>query len=479
MLKQLYRVEKKPFFLSADTRERTEWVRRIFMSNKGNEPVVELKRKLGLWTVVSLGVGTVIGSGIFSSVGEVAAASGSAVITILAFIIGGVIMIPQNMVAAEITTACPDDGGFYVWFREAGSRPLAFLCGWATFWGGDPPSYSIMALALADYIAFFMPGIHGIGIKFLATALILIFMVINMRSVEVGGRFLNFMTTFKMILFAIMIGVGLYFMDGTLVSEPAVAGAPVGLAALLAGISATTWSYAGMATACSMAGEVKNPEKTMPKALVITVFTIIFIYTSIAAAVTGLLPMGQLTVSSAPVAEAAAQIPGIGTAAGLITALIAIVVIVTSLHGTIMCQPRIEYAMAKDGLFFKAFAKVHPKWETPANSIMYSCAVSIILVFIADIGAIMGFFSFVALCKNAMSFATMFWLHKKEDYKPTWKCPGWIIATVLSVGANVVLLVSTFLWAPWKSLFSAFVVVATGLPAYYFWESRNKKARQK
>ena len=204
-------------------------------------------------------------------------------------------------------------------------------------------------------------------------------------------------------------------------------------------------------------------------------FVIIAIYTSLAAAVTGLLPMKQLFSSSAPVAEAAAQIPVIGSAAGVITAFIAIVVIIASLHGTIMCQPRIEYAMAKDGLFFRKFAEIHPKWETPANSIMYSCAVSIILVFAADIGALMGFFSFVALCKNALSFATMFSLHKKPGYDPSWKCPSWLLMTILSVGANVILLVSTFLWAPYKSLFSAFVVVATGLPAYYFWEGKNKK----
>ena len=216
---------------------------------QGNGQPGELKRKLGLGAVVSLGVGTVIGSGIFSSVGEVAAASGCAAITILAFIIGGIIMIPQNMVAAEITAACPDDGGFYVWFREAGSRPLAFLCGWTTFWGGDPPSYSIMALALADYIAFFIPGIAGIGIKLLATALIVVFMAINMRSVEVGGRFLTFMTSFKMLLFALLIGVGLFSMNKTMISAPAVEGAATGFKALLAGVSATTWSYAGMATA--------------------------------------------------------------------------------------------------------------------------------------------------------------------------------------------------------------------------------------
>jgi fructoselysine transporter len=294
-------------------------------------------------------------------------------------------MIPQNMVAAEITAAYPNDGGFYIWFREAGSRPMAFLCGWVTFWAGDPPSYAIMALTMASYIAFFIPAITGIGVKLVAAALIIFFMSINMRSVEVGGKFLTSMTTIKMMIFALLIGVGLFYMQGDLVSTPAIAGAPIGIMALLAGISATTWSYAGMATACSMAGEIKDPHKTMPKALIATALVVMLIYTGLTTVTVGLLPMSKLSVSQAAVAEAMAQIPMIGSTASVVTALSAIIVIAVALHGIIMCQPRIEYAMAKDGLFFKKFASVHPKWETPANAILFSCAFAIVLIFAACI----------------------------------------------------------------------------------------------
>ena len=99
----------------------------------------ELGRKLGLGAVIALGVGTTVGSGIFSSLSEVANAAGSSLFLVLAFIIGGLLQIPANFVYSELASAYPEDGGQYVYFREAGSRPLAFLGGWISFWATDPP----------------------------------------------------------------------------------------------------------------------------------------------------------------------------------------------------------------------------------------------------------------------------------------------------------------------------------------------------
>ena len=112
----------------------------------------ELGRKLGLGAVIALGVGTTVGSGIFSSLSEVANAAGSSLFLFLAFIIGGLLQIPANFCYAELASAFPEDGGQYVYFREAGSRPLAFLCGWISFWATDPPSISIMALAIVNHL---------------------------------------------------------------------------------------------------------------------------------------------------------------------------------------------------------------------------------------------------------------------------------------------------------------------------------------
>ena len=439
-----------------------------------HSPKNELTRKLGLGAAVALSVGTTVGSGIFSSIGGVAGAAGSGVLVVLSFLIGGLINLPANLCYAELATAYPEDGGNYVYFREAGSRPLAFLTGWISFWATDPPSISIMALAIANYLAYFT-GFGGITMKLVAVCLVLIFMMVHLRSVEAGGRFQTIITAFKIVPFAILIGIGIFYIKGDLIMAPAVAGAPLGLAALLAGISATTWSFDGMGAVCYMSGEIKDPKKTIPRALIASVIIVTILYVALSLVVTGLLPLDTLINSSAPISEAAGMIPFIGGAAGNLTAIMAIIVIIGSLSSCIMFQPRIEYAMAKDGLFFKSFAKVHPKWETPYFSILVQCAVAIVLIFAASLTDLLGYFTLVALIKNFMTFGTVFVLRKKEGYNPLWRMPGGYIMASVAMFMTGTLIVSTFFWAPVPGLVAAVLAVATGLPVYYYWESKNKK----
>lgn len=439
-----------------------------------HSPKNELTRKLGLGAAVALSVGTTVGSGIFSSIGGVAGAAGSGVLVVLSFLIGGLINLPANLCYAELATAYPEDGGNYVYFREAGSRPLAFLTGWISFWATDPPSISIMALAIANYLAYFT-GFGGITMKLVAVCLVLIFMMVHLRSVEAGGRFQTIITAFKIVPFAILIGIGIFYIKGDLIMAPAVAGAPLGLAALLAGISATTWSFDGMGAVCYMSGEIKDPKKTIPRALIASVIIVTILYVALSLVVTGLLPLDTLINSSAPISEAAGMIPFIGGAAGNLTAIMAIIVIIGSLSSCIMFQPRIEYAMAKDGLFFKSFAKVHPKWETPYFSILVQCAVAIVLIFAASLTDLLGYFTLVALIKNFMTFGTVFVLRKKEGYNPLWRMPGGYIMASVAMFMTGTLIVSTFFWAPVAGLVAAVLAVATGLPVYYYWESKNKK----
>lgn len=432
----------------------------------------ELGRKLGLWAAVAISLGTTVGSGIFSSIQEVAAASGTALITILAFLVGGIINIPANLVYAELATAYPEDGGQYVYFREAGFKGLAFWCGWISFWATDPPSISIMALAIANYLGFFL-GWSDLALKFVAVALVLIFMGVHLRSVEGGGKFQTFITFFKILPFVLLIGYGLFNLNGSLYSAPALKGSNIGILALLAGISATTWSFDGMGAVCYMTGEIKEPKRTMPRALLITVFAVTAIYVLLSFVVTGLLPMDKLAGSDSPIADAAAMLPGIGGSAGTITAIMAIIVIIGSLSSCIMFQPRIEYAMAKDGLWFKSFAKVHPKFETPYVSIIIQCAFAIVLIFATDLANLLGYFTLVALMKNFLTFSMIFFLRrKKSGYNPLWRMPGGYFMAGVAMFVTGTLIVSTFLWAPVAGLVAAVISIVTGVPAYYFFKHR-------
>ena len=403
----------------------------------------ELGRKLGLGAVIALGVGTTVGSGIFSSLSEVANAAGSSLFLVLAYIIGGLLQIPSNFVYSELASAYPEDGGQYVYFREAGSRPLVFLCGWISFWATDPPSISIMALAIVNYLAFFVP-IHGLVLKLVAVVFVLIFMGVHIRSVEGGGKFQTIITALKILPFALVIGIGLFNLQGDILlsSAPLKGYATGGIAALIAGVATTTWSYDGMGAACYMSGEIKNPKKNMPLGLILTAVVVLALY------------------------------------AGTIVAIMEIIVVIGSLSSCIMFQPRIEYAMAKDNLFFKSFAKVHPKYETPYFSIIVQCAVAIVLIFASNLSALLGYFTMVALLKNVLTFVTIFVLRKKgkeHGYDPSYKCPGGPIMPLIAIIMTSTLIWGELTYAPMQSLICAFVAVATGLPVFYYWDRKNKK----
>lgn len=430
-----------------------------------------LKRKLGLGAATALAVGTTIGSGIFSSIGEVANACGAPLFVILSFLIGGIINIPANLCYAELATAYPEDGGQYVYFREAGYKPLAFLCGWISFLATDPPSISIMAIAIANYLSYFIP-VSGLWLKFVATALVIIFMILHLRSVESGGKFQSFITAFKILPFAFLIGLGFFYINKDNMSSN-IATTSSGILALLAGISATTWSFDGMAAVCYMTGEIKEPKKNMPRALIISVLLITILYVLLSTVIVGLLPISDITNSNAPVAEAASKIPFIGSSSGTLVAIMAVIVIIGSMSSCIMFQPRIEYAMAKDGLFFKSFAKVHPKWETPYFSILIQCAIAIILIFATSLSNLLGYFTLVALLKNFMTFGTIFVLRRKKDYNPLWRMPcGYLMASIAMFMTGT-LIVSTFIWAPVAGLICSGIAVGTGLPVYYYWKKKS------
>ena len=431
-----------------------------------------LKRKLGLGAAVAISVGTTIGSGIFSSVGEVAGASGCALFVILAFLIGTIMNLPINLCYAELATAFPEDGSQYIYFREAGSRPLAFFCGWITFWGGDPPSISIMAIAIANYLAYFT-GFSPLAVKIVAVLIVLVFMFLHLRSVEGGGRFQVAITVAKVIPFALLIGIGFFFLRGDYLLAPAEIGAPVGIAALLAGISATTWSFDGMTSVCYMSGELKNPKKEIPGALIISIIVVGLLYVLLSTVIGGLLPFDVLSSSSAPVAEAVAQLPVIGSAASVIVSIMAIIVITGSLSSCIMFMPRMQFVMSKDGLFPRCFSNVHPKWETPYVSIIATCAYAIILIFATGLSELLGYFTLVALLKNVTTLATIFvFRRRKTGYDPLWKMPCGYLMTVVAIFVSGTLLVSTFLWAPIPGIIACAVAVVTAIPAYLYMERK-------
>ena len=432
----------------------------------------ELKRRIGLFAAVAIGVGTTVGSGIFSSVGEVASASGTPFLTVLAFLLGGLIMIPQNLLYTEYSTAFPEDGLFVTYFKEAGLPFFSFLSGWLSFWATDPVGIAIMALTVSNYLAFFT-NFSSVTIRIVAVSLIVMFTLLHMIKMDAGIKWQNFITSVKIIPFFILVGVGLFFIKGDNFSTAISGHSTTGLLALLAGISATTWSYDGMQSAAVIGGEIENPERNMPIALVATVLVVTVLYTLLSTMAVGIVDINTLAAAEAPIATAAANIPLIGKSAGIIASILAIIVVTGSLSSLIMFQARIEYKMAVDGIWFKSWAKVHPQWETPYVSMLWQSGVAILFVFVSQLSDLLGYFTLICLLRNAGTFIIWFKLRKLPNYKPTYKMPLGPIMALLAIVPTGILLASTFAWAPIPGIIASAVAIVTGLPFYYYFKKKN------
>lgn len=434
---------------------------------------VHLKRKLSLFTALALGVGTTVGSGIFASVGGVASAAGTPLLTILAFLIGGIIMIPQNLLYTEYSTAYPEDGLFIVYFREAGWNFLSFFGGWSCYWATDPVGIAIMSIAVGNYLAFFT-GWSTMAVRIISVVLIIFFTALHMIKMEAGAKWQNFITSVKILPFLGLVVIGLFFVNGGNFSAPAVEGSSAtGIIALLAGISATTWSYDGMQTAGTMAGEIKNPRRNLPIALIGTVILVTILYTGLSTAAVGLADVSTLAASDAPIATAFANVPFIGSAAGTIAAILAIIVVTGSLSSLIMFQSRMEYKLATEGYWWKSWAKVHPKWETPYVSMLWQSGLAIVLVFMSSLQGLLGYFTLICLLRNALCFCAWFKLRKKANYNPAWRMPFGPVVALLAVVPTCILLVSTFVWAPSAGIIAAVVAVGSAVPFYMYFKKAN------
>lgn len=432
----------------------------------------ELTRRLGLMSAIVLGVGTTVGSGIFTSVGEVAGTAGTPALTVLAFLIGGMIMIPQNLCYTELMTAYPEDGLFIVYFREAGWNFLSFFGGWSCFWATDPVGIAIMAIAVGNYLAYFT-GWTTMTVRLVSVALIVIFTALHMIKMDAGAKFQNVITSIKIVPFILLVIIGLFCVSGGNYSVSAVEGAQTGAMALILGIAATTWSFDGMQTCGTMAGEIKDPHRNLPIALIGTVILCTLLYTGLTAAAVGLCDISILAASDAPIATAFEFVPFIGKSAGTIAAVLAIVVVTGSLSSLIMFQARVEYKAATEGYWWKSWSKVHPVWKTPYVSMLWQSGVAIIFVFFTSIQTLLGYFTLICLIRNILCFCTWFKVKNKSNYHPSWKMPAGPLMAVLAIIPSCILVVTTFISDPLFSVIAAIAAIGSAVPFYFYFKKAN------
>ena len=430
--------------------------------------LTELKRQIGLWTATALVVGEVIAVGIFLTPAGMAKALGSPLWLLVVWLTMGVMALCGALCYGELSARYPEAGGGYVFLREAFGPAVAFMYGWMAFLVMDPGLTAALATGLATYAGYILE-LSPTQIKILAIATIILVSFINIRGVRLGAGFIRTMAILKLGLLAFIFLWGVGFQLGEWSNfipfvERRAGSAPLG-GALAGGMVGAFFSFAGWWDLGKLAGEVKNPGRTLPKALTFGVLAVMLVYILTSFAFVYLVPLERVTSGETFAAQAGEVL--FGRTGGLIFSLIVVVSVLGSVTAVVMAAPRVYFAMARDGLFVPAVAVFHQRYETPARAIALQAMLASILVVAGNFNEIVSYFIFVVVLFIGLSVVALFKFRREDSGGIRYQTPLYPVTPIVFL---VMLLGLLFLLAgnnP-RQAFLGVGVVALGLPVYMF-----------
>jgi APA family basic amino acid/polyamine antiporter len=439
----------------------------------------ELARDLGLSHAGAVVVGTIIGSGIFLVPAEMMQAVGSARLVYLAWMVGGILSFFGALTYAELGAMKPEAGGEYIYVRDAYGPLPGFLYAWTWFLIAKPGSIATITTGLVRILgtfpvfSFFSRPLftHPFTLSYgqlLAIAATIVISWLNYLGVRKAGEFQFLFTLLKIATILGIVAVGFSYRGGSWSNfATEFTGAKSGVAGFVIALVAALWAYDGWNDLNMVAGEVRNPQRNVPLALIWGVATVGLLYILVNAAVQYVLPAMAVAASQRPASEAVALVLG-RTGAGLVSAAMAISMLVT-LNGTIMSGARIPFAMARDGYFFKALAEVHPRFRTPAAAIMVQAALAIVLLALG--GSFKQFFSLTIFAEwlfYMIAGSTVFvFRYRDPQADRPYRVWGYPVVPALFLCASALLLYFTFTENLPYSAYGILAILA-GIPVFLY-----------
>jgi basic amino acid/polyamine antiporter, APA family len=453
----------------------------------------ELSRDLGVSHASAVVVGTIIGSGIFLVPAEMMQAVGSAKLVYLAWLVGGLLSFFGALTYAELGAMKPQAGGEYVYVRDAYGPLGGFLYGWTWFVIAKPATVATVTTGLVRILgtfpvfSFFSEGIFSANIfshpfvvtwgQLVAITAAILISALNYLGVKRAGEFQLVFTVLKV---AIILGIVVICFSGAGTATGrgwsnfagTFVGAKGGIAGFMAALVAALWAYDGWNDLNMVAGEVKQPERNIPIALIAGVATVGVLYVLVNAGVQYVLPANVIAASQRPASDAVALVMG-RLGASIVSAGMAISMLVT-LNGSIMSGARVPYAMARDGYFFHTLAEVHPRFHTPSAALVVQAILSIILLLLG--GSFRQLFSLAIFAEwlfymIAGSTVFVFRWRDPQAVRP-YRVLGYPVVPALFIAVAAVLLYYTFR-ENWPNSLYGLLVILAGVPVFaWFWWRR-------
>jgi APA family basic amino acid/polyamine antiporter len=462
----------------------------------------ELIRGIGAWAAISVNVANMIGAGVFLKTRVMTCNVGSAKTVLLVWIAAGLLSLAGTFSYSEIAAMMPEAGGDYLYLRRAYGRLIGFLYGWMVFAVARAGSQAALAVGLAIFMNVALGGvlanwhvdgdIIGLrlgmnGLTLVALATIWTVALVNCASVSTGGRTALVATLAKVVL---VLGVGLatfLFAPGSWshlgesgfqgTCDGVAASARGGIAGFGAAMLGALWAYDGWNNVAPLAGEIRDPQRNMPRAFVggMLVVGALYLFVNVAYYY-ALTPMqiASVPANSSVATEVLKRF--LGPIAVSLTAVALVVSSFGSLHASVLANSRIPFAMARDGLFFRGLAKLSPRSKVPVRAILAQAAWGSVLALSGSYDALTDSVVFVSWAFYGLSIASLFVFRRTMPDAPRpYRALGYPIIPFVFLMVTIGLLVNTFIAAPRQAL-EGVAVLLVGLPFYWWWSRQGRSS---
>jgi len=432
----------------------------------------QLRRILGLWDLVGMIIGTVIGSGIFLVPGAVLRAVGNSVpVALMVWLAGGVLSLLGALTCGELSAMKPQAGGLYVYIRECYGSFLGFLFGWTLFFVIGSGSIATLAVAFSSYLGEFVT-LSAWGMKAVAALMILVITVVNVLGTRTSANLLNVTTAIKVAAVLAVSVVLIWHGKHSVLGEVSSAAHPANLLGFGLAMISVLWAYEGWQYVTYVAGETLNPQRTFPLAFLIGTGILITIYLLANLAYVAALGTSGVAESTRVAASALALVVSHG--AGKLVAAAILISMFSAGNALILNSPRVFYAMAKDGLFFVSLSKIHPRFGTPAIAVCVAGVWSALLALTGTYEQLLTYVVFIAWIFYALAAATLFiYRRRSPDAARPYRVPGYPFTPLLFIIAALMLVGNTIVTQPVRAAIGLSIVFL-GAPAYAFWRRTAK-----
>ena len=434
---------------------------------------MQFRRALGPFDATMVVIGGIIGSGIFINPYLVAQKLDTPVLVLAAWVTGGAVAIAGAFAYAELGSLLPRAGGQYVYLSQAWHPVVGFLYGWALLFLIETGAIAAVAMVFAEY-TLRLTGSIGASPRPLAVAAIVIVTAVNYIGVKPGSRVLNVFVVLKVAALAVLI-LFAWFQPAApgWMSDARVDDTPSGFLDFGAALIAILFAYGGWQVTNYVAEEIREPERNLPRALIIGTIAVVAIYLLVNVAYLRTLGLTGLAATSTPAAETAGR--WLGARGEMFVAAAIAISTFGFLNLSVLAPSRVYYAMAADGAFFPALARLHSRFQTPVAAILLQSAWAIVLTLTGKYGDLLDTVVFADWIFFGLTVAGLFVLRRRLGHQRSYRTPGypWLPASFVLVA--VVVVFSTIRQSPGRSAVGAGLLLA-GIPIYYMFKKHNSRA---